>query len=262
MKLRSHNPEYCFLAGTGRSGTTVLRNSLGQHPEIHYNGKENNVVQDVVDVARHNFVSPSRQYALVVDKETYCAAFRDLLIKILWPEPKMRSRPVWMAAINPTAETMEFLLEIFPDAKVIGLVRDGVDVVLSRQNHRSFKTGTFESHCRTWVRTQPVVEWGKSNSSNFRLFRYESLADRVTLSKAFSELFGWMGLSQNDAPVEHVFETTYHPTELEGSLSGSNVPSSVETKRARWQLWSNAERELFRSICGPFMKQMGFEMPF
>ena len=107
-----------------------------------------------------------------------------------------------------------------------------------------------------------MVEWGESNSGNFRLFRYESLTDRVTLSNAFSELFGWMGLSQNDAPVEHVFETTYHPTELEDPQSDSSVSSSAEAKRARWQLWNESERELFRSICGPFMKQMGFELPF
>ena len=191
MKSRSQISEYCFLAGTGRSGTTVLRNSFGLHQEIYYNGKENNVVQDVIDVARHNFVSPSRQFALVVDKDTYCTAFRDLLIRILWPNPEFGSRPVRMAAINPSGETMEFLLEIFPNAKVIGLVRDGIDVVLSRQRHRSFKRFTFESHCQTWVRTQGVVEWGELNPNNFRLFRYDSLSDRKTLSTTFAELFGW-----------------------------------------------------------------------
>ena len=167
-----------------------------------------------------------------------------------------------MAAINPSGETMEFLLEIFPNAKVIGLVRDGIDVVLSRQRHRSFKRFTFESHCQTWVRTQGVVEWGELNPNNFRLFRYDSLSDRKTLSTTFAELFGWMGLSQNDAAVEHVFEKRYHPTELEKSQADSNDSSTAESKRALWQLWSEEERELFRSICGPFMKQMGFEMPF
>ena len=262
MAPRSHNPDYCFLAGTGRSGTTVLRNSLGQHPEIYYNGKENNIVQDIVDAARHNFVSPSRKFALVVDKQTYCAAFRNLLNEILWPDDELRSRPVWMAAINPSDETMEFLLEVFPNAKVIGLIRDGVDVVLSRQRHRSFKTGTFETHCRTWIRTKPVVEWGKSNSDHFRLFKYESFASSELLSAAFSQLFEWLQLAQSDAPVEHAFAKTYHPTELENPKTETGVSASAQAKREQWQRWSEVERDLFRSICGPFMKQMGFELPF
>ena len=121
-------------------------------------------MQDVLDVASHNFHSPSRSCAIVVDQEEYFAAFRELLWRIIWPDPEKRQRRTWLAAINPNPETLEFLQTIFPDAKVIGLIRDGVDMILSRQNYKSFKQNTFESHCQTWIRTQPVIAWGERNA--------------------------------------------------------------------------------------------------
>jgi len=170
-----------------------------------------------------------------------------------------------MAAINPNPETLEFLQNVFPDAKVLGLIRDGVDVVLSRQNHSSFKTGTFETHCRTWVRTQPVVQWGQQNAEHFRLFRYQTFSDREQLANRFTEIFDWLQINRSDAPLEHASEKTYHPTELENKDAdpvSPTDPTTAQAKRNQWNAWSSTERDTFKSICGSFMKQMSYEIPF
>ena len=104
---------HLFLCGVGRSGTTILRRSLGLHQEIYYEGKENNLIQDVLTVARDNCTLASRKFAMTVDQATYDAAFRRLVQDLVWPDPQGREKPVWMAAINPTEDLMDYLCREF-----------------------------------------------------------------------------------------------------------------------------------------------------
>ncbi len=246
------HPHYCFLAGTGRSGTTALRKSLGQHPEIYYNGHENNIVQDIVDVARKNFEMPSRKFSLVVDHQEYCAAFRELIHRLVWNDPSQYSRPVWMAAINPNSETLGFLNQIFPGAKIICLVRNGIEVVLSRQRYPAFRDQSFARHCQTWTRSQWVFDWGREHPEEFRLFRHEWCRDAKQLGLQFQSLFQWLEIEPSDLPREHVLSEEYHPT-----------PNEVGSdKRHRWNTWDADQRREFIATCGSLMEQLGYEIPF
>ena len=115
-------PNYLFQAAVGRSGSTIMRRSIGMHPDVYYNGKENNLIQDVAEVANRNCNQPSRVVAMEVDQKAYDAAFRQLICSLIWPDAALAQRPVHFAAINPTESNLDYLGQLFPNSKVVCLV--------------------------------------------------------------------------------------------------------------------------------------------
>lgn len=132
------HPIYMFLCAVGRSGTTILRTSLGCHPDIYYNQRENNIVQDLLAVALNNCTQDSRKCSMVVEQSVHDRIFRDAICQLIWPDPALATKPVHMAAINPTGDQLDYLCHVFPTAKITCLVRNGIEVVSSRLRYRSF----------------------------------------------------------------------------------------------------------------------------
>ena len=261
---------FLFLTGIGRSGTTVLRTSLGQHPQIYYNGKENNIVQDLVEVAQRNCTRHSRKVAMVVDQARYEEIFRETIQSLLWPDAARRALPTLMAAINIEGAHLDHLLQIFPDAKVVALVRNGIEVVASRLRYESFASHPFKSHCRVWNRSYGVTQWGTNNPDSYRLLRHEWFYQPAVLKQKLNELYQWLNLEPSDIPFESIAGSLRHPTGDDQSIDGNNFASSSEqkkrqyflSKRNRWNDWSEQQHELFASECGEFMKLMNYPIPW
>ena len=255
---------FLFLCGVGRSGTTILRRSLGLHPDIYYNGQENNLVQDLIEVAQKNCTQPSRKIAMVVDQQDYDAAFQRLTIDLLWPDPLLQQRPVLMAAINPTGDLLSYLAQVFSPAKFVGLVRNGIEVVQSRTKYNSFSHLEFEQHCETWLRCAGVVDWGDRHPDQFRLFRHEWMYE-PDLDHRFSQLFQWLGIGHHAAVAERIVTNLTHPTSDSGtpfsSMSPEEKSAYFDRKRAAWYSWDANQQTTFRSLCGPLMERLGYLIP-
>lgn len=261
---------YLFLCGVGRSGTTVFRTALGQHPAIYYNGKENNAVHEILNVAQRNCTMPSRKYAMEVDQIRYDEIFRQTIEALTWPDAEMQQRPVRFAAINPAGEQLDYLRQVFPGSKIICLVRNGIEVISSRMAFESFAQRSFESHCNVWNRSCPVVAWGRRNRHSFRLFRQEMFYQKEPLSKQLNELFVWADLPPSQRVLNHITQTLPHPTPASASIAAEAFAATSEeqkksyflSKRDRWKSWSSDQREMFEDKCGDFMRQLGYEIPW
>ena len=199
--------KYLFLCGVGRSGTTVFRTALGRHPEIYYNGKENNAVHEILNVAQRNCTMESRKFAMQVDQDRYDEIFRNTIEALTWPDEQRRLLPARLAAINPAGEQLDYLRQVFSGSKIICLVRNGIEVVSSRMAFASFAKGSFESHCNVWNRSQPVIVWGQNHSDHFRLIRQEWFYDREILKDRLDDVFQWAGLSLSDQTLDHITQT-------------------------------------------------------
>ena len=262
-----NHPQYhLFLAGVGRSGTTALRRGLGLHPQIYYEGKENNVVQDVLEAARENCRRPSRIAAMCIPQAEYDQAFHRLITDLVWPDSTQRAAPVWLAAINPPGPLLDYLVQVFPQARVLGLVRNGIEVVCSRMAYDSFAQFPFEAHCQTWLRTEGVVDWGERNPERFRLFRHEWMYQPERLRVELQQLFGWLGLADSDAVAKRFLERVDHPTgappESQGDWTSDQRAAYFSRKSQGWRDWTSEQRASFRTMCQSLMDRFGYELPF
>ncbi len=259
-----------FLCAVGRSGTTIFRTSLGKHPQIYYNGLENNIVQDVAEVGLRNCTMSSRKKQMAVSQDGYNATFRKLIDSLVWPDTEMVSRPVHLAAINPLSDQLGFLQQIYPQAKFVSLVRNGIEVVSSRMRYASFAESDFEAQCRVWIRGEKVCQWGEQNRDSHRVFRHEWFYQPERLEAELAGLFAWANLPSSPAPAEHMLTTLCHPTESDQQIARREFSrTSIEQRRAyfqakreRWKDWNRDQRDTFCEICGPFMKHLGYEIPW
>lgn len=267
MKTESNQPQYLFQAAVGRSGSTILRRSIGLHPDVYYNGAENNLVQDIAGVGHLNCHRKSRVDSMRVDQQTYDASFRRLICDLIWPDDELRTRQVHFAAINPGSDQLDFLCQIFPNAKFVCLVRNGLEVVCSRMKHHSFAGNEFESQCQTWNRCAEMIDWGKRNSDRFFLFRHEWTYDSQLVGTKLDELFEWAGVPRCPAVVANIRDvidcmpTTQVPKEF-SQMDDAEKQKYFREKADRCQDWSDHQRQQFTEICKPLMDRLGYVITF
>lgn len=268
--MNATKPTFLFLCGVGRSGTTALRTSLGTHPQIYYNGFENNIVQDIVEVAHKNFTMQSRKNAMAVSQSDYDSHFRVLIRSLLWPDESLAQRPIHMAAINPTPIQLDYMTQLFPGSKFIGLIRNGIEVVSSRTEYRSFAKHEFASHCDVWNRSAAVFKWGQNNLCQFLEVRQEWFYAPEQLQKWNQKFCSWLGVAHSDEPMQKILNTLRHPTSGGFTIQHKDF-SSTElaekqkyflSKRDRWQGWTKEQRDIFAERCGDNMRLLGYDLPW
>jgi hypothetical protein len=250
-----------ILSGIGRSGTTALRMSLGTHPNLIYNMAENNIVMDILEIGLHNCTYPSRKASMQMSQDRYDKAFRNLLLSVLYPRPPLAiTRPKrWMASTDINPRLAEYLRQLFPDVRLVYLVRNGIEVVSSRMLFEGFKDGPFRWQCEVWAKAEGMVRWGVEQNY-FYLIRHESLLDRDSISRVLTGLWSWLGLKDNPRCAEALTNSNYHPTTF--ASEASSAVNDLLHRKSRWEFWSDEQRNMFVEHCSSAMAYLGYEIPW
>jgi hypothetical protein len=247
------------LSGVGRSGTFAVRDALGLHPRMHSTGTENNIIFDLLDAARRNRTIEARRVAMKVDDATYHRRFRELILNLLWPDPRPEPPLRLLAFTNLLPDRADELGRIFPGVRVVYLVRNGIEVVSSRLRFDSFAALPYAQHCRVWARSVEMGEWGRDRD-DFLLVRHEHLLDADRLARVFAALWSFAGLPPEPRCADRLLSRCYHPTSDNG---GGRPPGEVLHQRAhRWRDWTDEQRATFTEIAGDAMRSWGYAMPW
>ena len=234
------------LSGAGRSGTTALHQALSDHPAIESSRHVQNIVSDLLGTARKNQIAPTRRPAMRLGDERYQGLFRRLLLDLVFPDaPPLNPGSAALVFTTLTRETAPYLLATFPRARVVCLVRDGVEVVRSRLAHEHLGADSFENHCAVWANAAATGLWAKSEPRAMTL-PYERLC--ADPGGAIEEIEAFADLEHDDAPARRLQTHRYHPTRHPGSHD--------------WKHWSPENRAVFNEICGEPMRRLGYRVPW
>lgn len=247
-----------LISGVGRSGTTAIRESLGLHPDVHSTERENNIIYDVLDAALRNCTMPSRRYAMRVSDDAYDAAFRRLLLSLLWPSARTPSPARLLAFSALTVDRAEYLVRLFPGVRIIYIVRNGIEVIASRMRHHGFRHEPFGSHAAEWSRCVDIARWGEGRE-DFLLLRHEEVIAPGGPEGQTARICDFLGIPFSDACAKNLGRTTYHPTP---ELKPGGAAAPLTTRSERWRDWSPDELEQFDAICSDAMRFFGYERPW
>lgn len=294
-------PRFFFVTGAHKSGTSWTYWILTAHPEVfctdeaYFVGREFSVESWLNEPAFLGWVnSPDAKvnWTKDLDDRTLAAAARRGMVESVM---KLRARPgARMIGDKTPAKYMEHveqLHEIFPDAKLVHIIRDGRDVAVSAMFHHfrapdRWAFDTEEEMNRAiayWVRKEgdavPLFagpglwaaahEWGLCAGKRVearKLFgdayieiRYEDML--LDPRREMTRVFGAMGVDAraevvNDCVDRNQFEY------LTGRKPGEESRSEFIRKGVAgdWRNYFNENnKKLFKNVAGRWLIELGYE---
>lgn len=309
-----------FVLGRARSGTTWLRSVLNSHPEILCWGEgrffERSFKRDDFDQLQLENIPSSSLYRAIFESRDL-RAWIDGSVWARGEDPDKRLADLTRLAIDyflveqlsktnkrivgdktpfVSAEVVEEISRVYPEAKVIHIIRDGRDVAVSLIHHMwnnakteggiydlepeelekryEYREGSlvpateslFTKKRLIRIATDWSIEVGKVTADgpallgdNYTEVRYEDLLERpVEETRALLDFLG----------ADSTEQTTRRCVEMAGFERRSNRKRGQEDSSSRYRKgvtgdWKNTfteeDRRIFEEIAGDLLAKLGYE---
>jgi len=273
-----------FVIGTGRSGTTVLLEALGSHPNLVAAWGEAPLIKDFGRLAEEytsegangeflrqtNWMS-DRRYLAFLRKLAFettfgadgglmmrCRATAERLVKYHKASLHLSKTTHWCAKTFPDEQSFRGLRAIYPEAWFLWIVRNGLAVVSSRIRFKGFKALEFQKQCETWASSIEKYAYVRNTDRALELRHEDLVADPDVF---FARVQEFLRVRQHQGPAQFAKSTLIHPLDQK-TQAQADVKQALQDREAVWMQWSNEEKQTFRRICGPAMETMGYAIPF
>jgi hypothetical protein len=270
---RSLRTRPVFVVGSGRTGTTVMLNALGQHPRVRSAAGHAPLIaligRFVCEVGpRHPNWDTAR-----VSAETLYDSLADLGFRIAfgdsygsnWIVKELRAmgplalrKTHWAARPYPDEEQYQGICMLYPAAHFVYMIRNGVDVVHSRTRYSAFREDDFEQQCFVWADHAARYAY-LQHAANAITVRQEEL--RAEPKGVMRDVLAAVGLPPDPRPANYLASTLVHPLDSP-TQSGADVRAEFDSRPPAYQSWSAAQRDIFTRVCGQGMQTLGYEIPF
>lgn len=318
-----------FVVGRGKSGTSWLMRMFNAHPEILCRGEGRFFGKDWVrgDLGKDWTIQDLEDEQTSVPPKSLYGAIRESGLLRLWVERSVWSRDgdteehldaITRAAADHflaeklagsgkkivgdktpllTPDSIEEISEIYPDAKVIHIVRDGRDVTVSALHHRwnqaqdqggFFKLDPGEVQQREAYRqnSQEVLEKGLFSENairgrarawssfvgqaaedgpallgdNYTEVRYEDLLENT--GEKVRRLLEFLGADASAKTVRRCVEAASFEKMSGGRKPGEEDPDSFYRKGIAGD-WKNSftgrDKQIFKEEAGDLLIKLGYE---
>lgn len=216
-----------FVVGCARSGTTWLQTMLAAHPAIGGPKEETAIFAALRELDANAALRAS------MPREQLIAAMRRFALE-LFTHCLRTQAPTASRLLEKTPHHVMYLpliSQLFPDAMIVSIYRDGRDVVRSILEV-PFGTDSPSVAATAWVRAVRAASDFAPKFRSFRDVRYEAaIANPV---EAVSELLGWLELAPDDAVTAELAAraparvSQHRPHRAAGTWEGLN-PADVRT---------------------------------
>ena len=249
-----------LVNGQARSGTTVVTKAIGAHPEVASNMKESSYINEVAALFKFTMTRSHVVNELPGGLVSFKDAYREATDNVLFPQQLFK--PTAGIKFKSTfsslrADRADYLKDVFPDLKIVIIIRNGTEVVASRLMHEHIKhAGDFETHCVAWANTVEMLAWAERQPDSCVL-RHEDFKEEVTCRRTFFNLQATFGMSPSEAPADFVLKGLINSTS-----QTPNRQEGLEERTQRWRIWSNEQRETFVRVCSAAMERCGYKIPW
>jgi hypothetical protein len=259
-----------FIAGHGRSGTSILANLVRKYLRIAFGTEsqffirysrrlaaygnlavERNRRLLLEDLSRERFFQRSRKYGvrLNVDRAVGEAepTYAGVLTAIMRQSAECQRMDRWGDKTPEYSSHLPMLRDLFPSAQFIHIVRDGRDVALSGYRMH-FGAKNAYAAATQWRRVVSGISAFAATmpASSFFELRYEDLLTNTP--GTFARLMHFLEI---DDPSGEACEAI-------GRLAGS------ELKAGNFNKWksdlSAREQEMYAAVAGPWLTHYGYEV--
>ena len=309
-----------FIVGHARSGTTWLRTILNAHPEILCRGEgrffERNFWWEDFEESELTNIPPSSLYGAILeskylrawversvwaageDTERHLANLTRMAVDYFLAEQLSGTNKRIVGDKTPfaSAEALEDISEVYPDAKVIHIIRDGRDVAVSVIHHiwnyakneggmyeldpeelekrYAYREGSMDVLAESLFTQERLAgiarEWraavGKATEdgrallgSNYIEVRYEDLLERPV--EEVGRLLKFLGADSSEETAKRCVETTGF--ELTSNRERGQEDSSSRSRKGVAGDWKNVfteeDRRIFKENAGELLIKLGYE---
>jgi len=277
------NTPMIFVLGVGRSGTTLLQECMGAHPNIitafecdfilylypKFGKISKWTEKDIDEFVDALFSLPPIPHIWLLKKDVLKKALLDILsianystiCKTVFYQMAENKHPVSLISdkIPYYSIFAEKLLGIFPEARFIHIVRDPRDTVNARIK-RLHKKNTFFA-CRMWVGFNKAIEHVKAKMpERFFSVPYEEMVARP--EETFKALCLFLKLPYSDAMLHHKFAEKMGAHEETGYLKNQktihqNLLNPINTDNVKkWEKeMSPLDVAITEKITGKYAKE-------
>lgn len=277
-----HRP--VFVIGTGRSGTTVLLEALDAHPRLlaawgeapllcdvgrmasRYTAddREGDYIRQATHLTERGFLGMLRRMAFEscfgsdggIWMRFRASAERAVKYRRSPVRPRMVTH--WCAKTELDRTSYEGLLSLYPQARFLWIVRNGLAVVNSRRRFHGFREMNFAKQCETWATSIDTYSYVRDSEHALEL-RHEQLVEHP--DALFRRVFDFLDIRPHTGPASFSRSTLIHPLDQK-TQARTDVRKALKEREAGWNLWSDDEKDTFRRICGKAMETMGYPVSF
>jgi hypothetical protein len=246
-----------FLVGARRSGTMWLQRALACHPDLLSVPSETYLFTHGVDPLTQLFQHGSPESIAVaktyMDRDDLMDALRDFCDRVfiglrdqLQPlATHVLERTPWHAKVLP------LIGEIYPDAAVLHIIRDGRDVARSLVS-RHWGPETYEEAADEWRTTVEAARNAGPALARYREVRYESLI--ADPEPQMRDIFAWLSLPPTEATLEAMRREMRTPVNLR--------PEDSTVAASKWEsTLRDEDRRTVERVAGTLLVELGYATP-
>ena len=242
-----------FLVGARRSGTNWLQRVLATHPEVYAIPSETYVfsegLQPLSERVHHGAVEIRRTGAVFMDRADFVDASRDFCDR-LFGGLRERSDPSASRIVERTpwhAHSVDLIADVYPDAWVLHIIRDGRDVSRSLLS-QPWGPDTMGEAAAEWRETVELAQAARK-PERYREVRYEDLL--ADPAGTVPGLVDWLGLGADPGTVERML--------TEAGIKYNVDPSAPSTKAGKWSELPADQLAEFDRVAGALNAELGYQ---